>query len=36
MPRQGSRCGCVNEQGEGECGRGISEVKREKGITFEM
>jgi hypothetical protein len=36
MPGQGSGSGLVGEQGEGEWGRGFSEGKPGKRITFEM
>lgn len=36
IPRPGSRSGWVDEQGERRVGRGFSEGKPVKGITFEM
>jgi hypothetical protein len=36
MPGPGSRSGCVGERGQGGGGRGFSEEKLGKGITFEM
>jgi hypothetical protein len=36
MPGQGIGSGWVGEQGEGGEGRGFSEEKLGKGITFEM
>jgi hypothetical protein len=36
MPGPGSRSGWVGEQGERRGGRGFSERKLGKGITFEM
>jgi hypothetical protein len=35
IPKQGSGSKWVSEQGKGEWGRGFSEMKPEKWITFE-